>query len=253
MKKYTLLTIFFVFCFNFFSLQAQNFFGKAVYKYKYDFAINSSDTLMGDLYFNDMGESCYYYQNTATLTLGSSSTYKPTSFKDAKRTDSIIVYRNLISREYFYNKSSARLKNNLIKDTLKDIKWELLPATNNRKIGKFYCLAAKCRLHGRNYHIWYTPEIPVSSGPWKFFGLAGLIIEVNDEQNLIYFGLESIEISPKHKKMFDLENLRKNATSINAFLDEQKKQDESMISQGKTMGVTVTIKRQSRGLELEDN
>lgn len=42
------------------------------------------------------------------------------------------------------------------------------------------CFAAKTTFRGRNWIVWYTPEIPVSAGPWKLNGLPGLILRAQD-------------------------------------------------------------------------
>jgi GLPGLI family protein len=33
---------------------------------------------------------------------------------------------------------------------------------------------------------WYTPEIPVNQGPENYWGLPGLILEINDVRLLFY-------------------------------------------------------------------
>ncbi|WP_297063293.1 GLPGLI family protein, partial [uncultured Duncaniella sp.] len=35
---------------------------------------------------------------------------------------------------------------------------------------------------GRNWTAWYTEEIPITDGPWKFGGLPGLILKVEDDK-----------------------------------------------------------------------
>ncbi|WP_407481436.1 GLPGLI family protein [Elizabethkingia meningoseptica] len=40
---------------------------------------------------------------------------------------------------------------------------------------------------GRNWIAWFTPDIPISEGPYKFRGLPGLILKIEDDkQNFIY-------------------------------------------------------------------
>ncbi|WP_289016501.1 GLPGLI family protein [uncultured Culturomica sp.] len=44
----------------------------------------------------------------------------------------------------------------------------------------YLCKKATCLFRGRYYTAWYAPDIPLSNGPWKFNGLPGLILKVED-------------------------------------------------------------------------
>lgn len=65
----------------------------------------------------------------------------------------------------------------LVKENLK-INWEILP--DKEKIGEFDAQKAKTQLWGRTWYAWFTTEIPVVDGPYKFHGLPGLIVKVED-------------------------------------------------------------------------
>lgn len=53
--------------------------------------------------------------------------------------------------------------------------------TDERKmIGEHECQKATCNFGGRSYEVWFAPDIPISDGPWKFYGLPGLILEAYD-------------------------------------------------------------------------
>lgn len=49
------------------------------------------------------------------------------------------------------------------------------------------CQKAVVSYGGRNYTAWFTMDIPVNDGPWKFFGLPDLILKVTDNDNLFQF------------------------------------------------------------------
>lgn len=72
------------------------------------------------------------------------------------------------------------------------IKWELID--ESKKISSYQAFKATTTFRGRNYIAWYTPEIKVNAGPWKFQGLPGLILEVTDEDKGVHFNLSSVAI-----------------------------------------------------------
>ena len=47
--------------------------------------------------------------------------------------------------------------------------WKILDETMT--IAGHLCRKATCRFRGRDFTAWFTPDIPVSNGPWKFGGL----------------------------------------------------------------------------------
>lgn len=81
------------------------------------------------------------------------------------------------------------------------IKWQLQDST--KTIEGLICFKAVCRYKGRNYDVWYCPEIPTKAGPWKLNGLPGLIIQAKDQTGSIEFSLKSVNYS---KEIFSLIN-----------------------------------------------
>ena len=63
-------------------------------------------------------------------------------------------------------------------ETLPLQKWKTDNGT--KTICGYTCMKATCTWRGRDYTAWYSPQIPVPYGPWKFGGLPGLIIAVSD-------------------------------------------------------------------------
>lgn len=56
----------------------------------------------------------------------------------------------------------------------------------------YQCQNATCHWRGRDYVAWFTTDIPVMAGPWKFGGLPGLILKVHDTENMYRF--EAVQI-----------------------------------------------------------
>lgn len=62
---------------------------------------------------------------------------------------------------------------------------------------------AVCRYGGREWVAWFTPEIPINDGPYKFDGLPGLIILLHDSKK--HYSFEFISIKElKHLVVIDL-------------------------------------------------
>lgn len=72
-------------------------------------------------------------------------------------------------------------------------KWQL--EEGNLTVCGYACKKATTTFRGRNYTAWYTLEIPLSNGPWKFTGLPGLILKVKDDKN--HYIMECIGIEKK--------------------------------------------------------
>ena len=71
------------------------------------------------------------------------------------------------------------------------MKWTLLQETTT--ICEHKCQKATCHWRGRDFIAWFTKDIPVRKGPWKFGGLPGLILKVYDTNRFYTFEAIGIE------------------------------------------------------------
>jgi GLPGLI family protein len=112
----------------------------------------------------------------------------------------------------FKRQNSAQISftEKIIKDNYRytqdidDLNWEILPET--KEVAGFVAQKAKASFSGRDYTAWFTTEIPISEGPYKFRGLPGLILKISDNNDYYNFKLNgfkelndeiSIEFEPK--------------------------------------------------------
>jgi GLPGLI family protein len=102
-----------------------------------------------------------------------------------------LVYKNRKTNQML-SRENAFPERVILTDTLRPISWKLLPGT--RKIGGYVCNSAYTKVFGRKYTVWYAPEIPISDGIWKFYGLPGLILEAIDDERKCMFLFESLNI-----------------------------------------------------------
>ncbi|RKS01558.1 GLPGLI family protein [Flavobacterium sp. 102] len=73
--------------------------------------------------------------------------------------------------------------------------------------------------------VWYTPEIPVSFGPDNYWGLPGLILEVNDGTNILL--CSKVTLSNKEKAKIKVPNTGEKVTQ-KKFDEIRKKKEDSM-------------------------
>ncbi|OCK51628.1 hypothetical protein BA768_02630 [Chryseobacterium sp. CBo1] len=82
------------------------------------------------------------------------------------------------------------------------LQWKLTEET--QKIANFNVQKATTNFGGRKWTAWFTKEILFSEGPYKFRGLPGLIVSLEDSQNQFSFNLIK---SKKLDKTYDTKNI----------------------------------------------
>ena len=69
--------------------------------------------------------------------------------------------------------------------------WKILPET--AVIGTYKTQKAKTDFAGRKWNAWFTQDIPLQEGPYKFSGLPGLIVKVEDADGDYEFNLKEVK------------------------------------------------------------
>jgi len=76
-----------------------------------------------------------------------------------------------------------------------NLKWEVIPNEKKNILGNT-CFKAKTLTDtGKLYYAWYCPEISIPDGPFRFKGLAGLVLEVHNEDSTLMIEAVKIEKS----------------------------------------------------------
>ena len=68
--------------------------------------------------------------------------------------------------------------------------WIIDESVTETKSG-YTCHKATADYLGREWTVWYTPEVPTPAGPWKLWGLPGLIVEASEADGIYSFSLSS--------------------------------------------------------------
>lgn len=89
-----------------------------------------------------------------------------------KRQDSIVV-QDRFKNTYQYTEAKPKFQ------------WEI--SDEKKIILGHECRKASTRYKGRDYTAWYAVDIPLNEGPYKFYGLPGLIMEIEDSKKEFHF------------------------------------------------------------------
>lgn len=77
-------------------------------------------------------------------------------------------------------------------DMFRNLQWKYSDESPVKIMG-YTCAKATTTMGGRNYTAYYTLDIPLSYGPYKFSGLPGLILKVEEENGLYIWEAFSIK------------------------------------------------------------
>lgn len=94
---------------------------------------------------------------------------------DKDLTNQSLIYKSRIGRDnYSYSETPV-------------FEWKILPETV--KNGDYQTQKAETKFGGRTWYAWFTQDVPLQDGPYKFSGLPGLIVKVQDEKGDYSFDL----------------------------------------------------------------
>ena len=97
-----------------------------------------------------------------------------------------IVEKDLIKNITYFKTRLGRDQYTYEEDRKMD--WKILPETV--KIGEYEAQKAETTFAGRKWYAWFTQDIPFQDGPYKFKGLPGLIVKVEDANGDYSFDLQ---------------------------------------------------------------
>ncbi|GAA3780392.1 GLPGLI family protein [Corallibacter vietnamensis] len=212
--------------------RAQEFTGVATYKSKRKVDIKLDSTQVNsEMHQKMMDMLKKQFEKTYILTFNKEeSVYKEEESLSAPQPGGMevvmvstggadILYKN-IKEQRFTNQNDVFGKIFLIKDQLESVEWELGKETKN--IGEYTCYKAtftrqepkvvggisvngdkdldeekEPEMETVTITAWYTPQIPVNNGPGNYYGLPGLILEVNDGSETVI--CSKIVLNPKNE------------------------------------------------------
>ncbi|GEN71866.1 MULTISPECIES: GLPGLI family protein [Chryseobacterium] len=83
--------------------------------------------------------------------------------------------------------------------------WNIL--NDKQKIGEYNTQKATTEFGGRKWTAWFSTELPFQDGPYKFFGLPGLIVKIEDDQKNYSWVLQGNKKVKDYTEYSYIENL----------------------------------------------
>lgn len=113
-------------------------------------------------------------------------------------TQRIHIYKDYLNKKLIFETGVNPFfeRNTFFVDSLDVFRWEL--KNESKLIDSFLCYKAETIFRGRNYIAWYTPSIPLADGPWKFNGLPGLIMEIQDSEDVVHWKITNVYINKSY-------------------------------------------------------
>lgn len=126
----------------------------------------------------------------------------------------------------------------LIEEPVPEQAWTMTEET--KEILGYPCKSARCFFRGRDYIAYYTDEIPVADGPWKFGGLPGFIMEVQDVRN--HYSFVCVGINSKSDRRITMPDVPYNKTSRVKFYQTKYTYDINPLGYLETVsGIKVNV------------
>ena len=170
--------------------------------------------------------------NETKVQTGPNDITKNVLFK-AKSSKPLFIYKDFENKALRLSEN-IEFKKYLITDTLDNFSWKITDV--HQKILKFNCTKATTSFRGRNYVAWFTEDIPIRNGPWKFSNLPGLIVKAYDDDNRYIFELEALDLkTPFDSEIIAIPSAYANDTPIShqSFIERYSKKVKELEAQSK--------------------
>jgi len=121
-------------------------------------------------------------------------------------------------RDFFFT-SSVDTRELFIYDKVPKINWKI-DESQIKTIAGYQCYKATGKFRGSNVIAYFTKELPYSTGPFKFFGLPGLILDVRAEnKDHDIWKAESVKIDDQSKIAYKPKFLNKEKISLRDYIE----------------------------------
>jgi len=145
-----------------------------------------------------------------------------------------------------YPKYEVFLHDRILSDYYKvseerSINWKI--SSEKLKIGEWMTQKAEADFGGRHWIAWFAGDIPIQDGPYKFHGLPGLIVKLEDQTKSHVFTLQGVKnINAIPESVFGSKEIPVNSKQYNKLVKEYENDPTKGMKQMQMGGVTMIMK-----------
>lgn len=154
-----------------------------------------------------------------------------------------------------YPQYKVFLHNKILRDQYKVLEersmvWKM--TNESQKIGIWKAQKATTTFGGRHWTAWFASEIPIQDGPYKFHGLPGLIVKLEDDSQSHTFELKEIKALKDVKTdVFGTKEISINRNQYNKAIKEYENDPTKGMRQLQ-MGGTVMIMKEGGNNNMKE-
>lgn len=173
---------------------------RAVYEFSFKTKEKQTTYSKFDLMYLDIGSKVtkFYSQNEHIRdSIGNSglkkglSIYEINELRRGYPRGTRSIYYNFLKDQQRTISSNFGFLYTFYKESILIPNWKIESYTE--KILGYNCKKASTHYLGREWIVYFTSEIPINQGPWKLWGLPGLIVKANDKNNIFQYELKGLE------------------------------------------------------------
>ena len=218
--------------------QTHNFDKQLIYQMTYQKDTADIQSTQMELMELIMGESINIFQSVKIGKRDSINSYGKRADKDFQpSTRQVIDLRTPVKYSIYKLKNNSLLfkenltyspdseENTVYYEETPELDWEL--SEDTLTLSGFSCQKALLRYQNRTWTAWFTQEIPIEEGPYKFRGLPGLIIKMNDSSETWVFELLGINSISRLVSIPDETILKKKMLTKAEFYKQKRYQMEN--------------------------
>ena len=221
-----------------------------IYEYKFiSDSTNVEDVKTEMMFLDTTKEGSKYYSYTV---FNSDSIMKVDLQKQLAATGSINIKTDMrkgdvrYSVTKIYPEYKTYLHRRLSMDAYKveedrKINWKI--SSEKEKVGEWNVQKAEADFAGRHWVAWFSSEIPIQDGPYKFHGLPGLIVKIEDKTGSHKLELKGIKNISENLdiNVFNAKEIAINSKQFQKVIKEYENDPTKGIKQMQMGGATIVM------------